>query len=192
MLDEFRKKIPSEYADRIELHCSDMTTLDLSKKFDWVIFPYRVFQALRNDNDRIACLKSVKELMHPMSRAVITLFNPNPYVLNIWGTPEVQGIVEFDEPIPNENYSIRKISSMVAHDVEQQTLLMEFNYQKYDDTGLLEELPDVLELGYLYPAQSEEMFLSLGFIIEKVYGSYKFEPIAEGVYQEQVFVLKCE
>jgi ubiquinone/menaquinone biosynthesis C-methylase UbiE len=192
MLDEFRKKIPSEYADRIELHCCDMNALDLSKKFDWIIFPYRTFQALRNDYDRAACLDSVKKMMHPTSKVVITLFNPNPDLLKMWGTEAMQKFVDFDLPIPNENFSIRRIASLSDHDIEQQMLRLEFLYQKYDDTGLLEELPDVLELGYLYPAQSEELLLRSGFLIEKAYGSYNFEPIIEGVYQEQVYVLKCE
>jgi hypothetical protein len=169
-----------------------MNALDLSKKFDWIIFPYRTFQALRNDFDRAACLESVKKMMHPTSRVVITLFNPNPGLLKMWGSAEMQNFVDFDMPIPNENFSIRRIASLSGHDVEQQMLRLEFNYQKYDDAGLLEELPDVLELAYLYPAQSEEMFLRSGLIIEKAYGSYSFEPIVEGVYQEQIYVLKCE
>ncbi|MBK6508284.1 MAG: class I SAM-dependent methyltransferase [Haliea sp.] len=192
MLEEFRKKIPSQYADRFELLCCNMNELDLAKKFDWIIFPYRTFQALRNDSERVACLESVRKMMHPLSRVVITLFNPNPGLLKIWGTAEMQGFVDFDVPIPNENFSIRRIASLVDHDIEQQTLGMQFIYQKYDKTGVLEELPDALELGYLYPAQCEEIFLRSGFIIEKAYGSYNFEPIVEGVYQEQVFVLKCE
>lgn len=192
MLEEFRKKIPAQHAHRIELHCGDMNALDLSKKFDWIIFPYRTFQAMRNDDDRIACLASVREMMHPTSRVVITLFNPNPDLLKMWGSEQMQNFVDFDMPIPDENFSIKRIASLSGHDIEQQTLRLEFIYQKYNENGLLEELPDVLELGYLYPAQSEDMFQRSGFVIEKAYGSYDFEPIVDGVYQEQIYVLKRE
>ena len=48
MLDAFKAKLSANpsIARSITLHAMDMRTFDLSRIFDWIIFPFRAFQAL--------------------------------------------------------------------------------------------------------------------------------------------------
>jgi SAM-dependent methyltransferase len=189
MLAEFDKKLRlfPDMRSRITLHLADMTTFDLKITFDWVIFPFRVFQALKEAGERRACLLTVRRHMGANSRAVITMFNPIPDVLASWGK---KGILDFDLELPGSKRRLRRIQNQISHDAKAQIFTTEHIYQVYDDQGVLEEYPDHLELGYLYPEQAEELFVSSGFFIEHVYADYSFQPLEQDVKKEQIYILR--
>jgi len=189
MLAEFDKKLRTdpEMRSRITLHLADMTTYDLETIFDWVIFPFRVFQSLKEDKERRACLLATRRHMGADSRAVISMFDPSPQALASWGK---KGVVDFDIELPGSKQRLRRIQNQISHDEKAQVIISEHIYQVYDDRGVLEEYPDRLELGYLYPGQAGELFSSSGFFIEHVYGDYDFQPLQQGVTKEQIYILR--
>lgn len=189
MLAEFEKKLRAspDMGSRISLHQADMTAFDFETIFDWVIFPFRAFQALKESGERHDCLLATRRHMRPSSRAVISMFNPAPDKLASWGQ---KGIVDFDIELPGSNRSLRRIQNQLSHDAKAQTITVEHVYQVYDDQGVLEEHPDRMELGYLYPTQASEIFNINGFFIEHVYGDYSFGPLQQDVKQEQIYILR--
>jgi SAM-dependent methyltransferase len=191
MLTEFRKKLRTspDMQSRIKLHLCDMTTFDLGMTFDWLIFPGRVFQALTLEKQRRACLLATHFHMGAESRAVISMFDPAPEIMASWGE---KGIVDFDIELLDSNRRLRRIQNLIEHDTSAQIIKTEYIFQVYDDNGVLEEYPDRLELGYLFPDQANELFCSSGFIIEQVYGGYGFQPLRPDVKKEQIYILRTQ
>jgi SAM-dependent methyltransferase len=189
MLAEFDKKLRAfpEMQRQITLHLADMTTFDLDTIFDWVIFPFRVFQALKEDEQRHACLLATRRHMGENSRAVLSMFNPSPDILAKWGQ---KGMIDFDFELPDSKRRLRRIQNQIGHDTKIQVITTEHIYQIYDDQGVLEEYSDHLELGYLYPEQASELFKSSGFFIEQVYSDYSFQPLQQDIKKEQIYILR--
>lgn len=189
MLDEFRKKLVArpEVQDKITLYQADMTNFELGSSFDWIIFPFRVFQALITHEMWLACLSAVQRHMSERSQAVMTLFNPRSDILASWGK---KGNVNFDVELPDSDKSVRRIENQILHDADAQVIVVEHLYQVYDPGGVVEEHLDRLELGYLFPDQAQELFRSSGFTIAHVYGSYDFEPLRADVKREQIYILR--
>jgi ubiquinone/menaquinone biosynthesis C-methylase UbiE len=189
MLDEFRKKLArySNLLGKVTLCQADMVSFDLGTRFDWIIFPFRVFQALTVNETRQRCLDSVRRHTDEETRVVITLFNPRMDILAAWGK---KGIVNFEVELPNSTQRLRRIENQMPHDAEAQVIALEHIYQVYDSSGVVEEYVDRLELGYLFPEQAQKLFCDSGFVIEEVYGGYDFEPLTSDVRKEQIYILK--
>jgi SAM-dependent methyltransferase len=189
MLDEFRKKLArySNLLGKVTLCQADMVSFDLGTRFDWIIFPYRVFQALAVNETRQSCLDSVRRHTDEETRVVITLFNPRMDILAAWGK---KGIVNFEVELPNSTQRLRRIENQMPHDAEAQVIALEHIYQVYDSSGVVEEYVDRLELGYLFPEQAQKLFYDSGFVIDEVYGGYDFEPLTSDVRKEQIYILK--
>ncbi len=189
MLAEFDKKLRSDpvMQSRITLHRGDMTAFNLETTFDWIILPFRVFQALQNDYQRCACLLALRRHMRPNSRAVLSMFNPKPEILALWGQ---KGMIDFDIEIPNSSNRLRRIQNQISHDARTQVIITEHLYQVYNDSGVLEEYPDRLELGYLYPEQASNLFTTCGFFVEEAYGDYSFQPLQSDIKKEQIYILR--
>jgi ubiquinone/menaquinone biosynthesis C-methylase UbiE len=189
MLDEFRKKLArySNLLGKVTLCQADMVSFDLGTRFDWIIFPFRVFQALTVNETRQRCLDSVRRHTDEETRVVITLFNPRMDILAAWGK---KGIVNFEVELPNSTQRLRRIENQMPHDAEAQVIALEHIYQVYDSSGVVEEYVDRLELGYLFPEQAQKLFYDSGFVIDEVYGGYDFEPLTSDVRKEQIYILK--
>jgi len=189
MLAEFTKKLRAspDMQNLITLRHADMINFDLDSTFDWVIFPFRVFQALKDNGARKACLQTIQRHMGMKSRAILSLFNPAPDILASWGK---KGIIDFDIELPDSKRRLRRIQNQIVHDAKAQIITTEQIYQVYDDQEVLEEYPDHLELGYLYPEQASELFKSSGLFIEQVYGDYSFQPLQQDVKKEQIYILR--
>lgn len=189
MLAEFDKKLRAfpNMQTHITLCLADMTAFDLETIFDWVIFPFRVFQALKGDGQRRACLLATRRHMREKSRVILSMFNPSPDILAAWGQKE---IIDFDIELPESKRRLRRIQNQIGHNVKAQVITTEHKYQVYDNQGVLEEYSDHLELGYLYPEQANELFESSGFLIEQVYGDYSFQPLQQNIKKEQIYILR--
>ena len=154
MLKEFCYKIAGRpsVSRRLTLGQMDMRDFDLGRAFDWIIFPFRVFQALTSDEDRRLCLASARRHMHEGSRAVVTLFNPDRSILEGWGRKDV---LDFESTDEATGRTVRRFQDQLWHDSERQIIAATTRYQVHDGDAVLETLVDELELGYLYPDQCE-------------------------------------
>ena len=189
MLSEFEKKLQQspDMQAHINLHLADMTSFDLEKVYDWIIFPFRVFQGLKNDEQRRACLQATRHHMGVKSRAIISMFNPSPEILAMWGK---KGIIDFEIDLPGTKRKLRRIQNQIDHDPKIQAIVVEHVYQIIDNQDVLEEYPDRLDLGYLYPEQASQLFISSGFVIDQIYGGYDFRPFQPEIKKEQIYILK--
>lgn len=187
MLNILKEKIKKETNIDLTLTSGDMREFSLNKTFDWIIFPFRVFQALENNSDRKSCLDSLRKHMTIKSKAVICMFNPHPDMLRNWGS---KGIVDFDFPLPDSSMNVRQISDQVRHDLINQTIEVDMFIEKHKDGQIVERIPDKIVLGYLYSAQAKALFETSGFEIEEEYAGYDKSNVTDGVYKELIYILK--
>ena len=189
MLREFRSKLaglPSA-SGRLSLGEMDMRAFDLGRTFDWVIFPFRVFQALTNDADRRLCLGAVRRHLHEGSRAVLTLFDPMKSILDDWGR---QDILDFEGTDEATGRTVRRYLDQDWHDSERQIIAATTRYRVYEGDTLVETLVDTLELGYLYPEQCGPLFADSGLSVIDAFGDYDRRPLSADEQREQIYVLR--
>jgi len=191
MLEILGKKLAALGAGKpgIEIHCADMRSFDLGETFDWILFPFRVFQALTSDDDRRACLSAVKQHMTRTSRVVLTLFNPRKNVLDTWGR---KNILDFESVDEATGQVIKRFQDQMGHDAERQIISARLRYEVYEDGALTQSLADNLELGYLYPEQCQRLFSEMGMRVERSYGGYDGRALVTEEQNEQIYVLAVE
>lgn len=191
MLDVFQRKLTKRpsCAARISLYQMDMRNLDLGQSFDWIIFPFRVFQALTSDEDRMACLSSMCRHMTETSSAILTLFNPKKTILDSWGK---KGILDFEEIDEVTGRLIRRYQDQMWHHADNQIIATRLRYEVYESGVLVEELHDDLELGYLYPEQCTSLFAQSHMIVADAFGYYDRRELSDAEKMEQIYILKRE
>jgi SAM-dependent methyltransferase len=188
MLREFLSKIADHPAasHRLSLSQMDMRAFDLGRTFDWIIFPFRVFQALTTDEDRRLCLTSVRRHMHEGSRAVLTLFNPDKTILDGWGRRDILAFEMTDE---RTGRTIRSFQDQLWHDERRQVIAVTTRYEVHDGDAQVETLVDDFEIGYLYPDQCGPLFAACGLSIVDAFGDYDRRPLRAGEQIEQIYIL---
>ena len=188
MLKEFCYKIAGRpsVSHRLTLSQADMRAFDLGRTFDWIIFPFRSFQALTSQEDRRRCLASVRHHMHEESRAVVTMFDPDRSILDGWGSKDV---LDFESTDETTGLTVRRYQDQLWHDSERQVIAATARYEVYESDALLETYRDELELGYLYPEQCGPLFAACGLAVLDAFGGYDRRPLNTDEQGEQIYVL---
>jgi SAM-dependent methyltransferase len=190
MLAVFIEKIrglPKKLFGRIEIVKGDMRVFDLGRTFNWIIIPFRSFQWLITESDRITCLESIKQHMDSTSTTVITLFNPLTDFIEHWGIyKDIEGL-NIDLP---DGKSLRRFESQGRHDKVNQVIECNNIYRIYKNNELISEHKHNFDLFYMYPDQVRGLLQSNGLMIESVYGYYDFQPIKDDIKLEQIYILK--
>lgn len=189
MLDVFKNKLKehSGCADRIYLHRMDMRYLNLGQTYDWIIFPFRAFQALTSHEDRLACLSAVSQQMTKTSTAILTLFNPKRSILDTWGK---KGILDFEQVEEATGRRIRRYQDQIWHDADKQIIAARLRYEIYDKGNPVETLRDDLELGYLYPDQCISLFGECNMVVVDSFGHYDRRALSKDEQVEQIYILR--
>jgi SAM-dependent methyltransferase len=189
MLAEFQSKLAknTSASRRVTLRQMDMRGFDLGQTFDWIIFPFRVFQALTSDEERLLCLASMQHHMHEESRAVLTLFNPMKAILDSWGR---KNILDFERTDERTGRSIRRYQDQLWHDQKRQIIATNLRHEVYENGLLVETLVDTLELGYLYSDQCAPLFTASGLTLVNAFGSYDRQPLRADEQKEQIYILR--
>jgi len=188
MLDVFSLKLgrSTECAKRVSFHRMDMRAFDLGQSFDWILFPFRVFQALRSTEERLQCLKSVLKHMSAESRLILTLFNPRQDALKNWGK---KGVLDFEWADENSGRRVRRYHDQLWHDPERQIIALNYRFEVFEKGSPPKTACDPLELGYLYPDQCLQLFSSAGLGVVEAFGHYDRRVLVPEEKMEQIYVL---
>ncbi|HTB22341.1 MAG TPA: class I SAM-dependent methyltransferase [bacterium] len=189
MLDVFSGKLAKqpERARKVVLRRMDMKSFDLGRTFDWILFPFRVFQALGTLEERLQCLEAVRGHMSAKSRLVLTLFNPRWEALGNWGR---KNLLDFERTDKKTGRTMRRYQDQLWHDPERQLIAVNLRYEVHVNGELTQTAEDSLELGYLFPEQCLGLFTSAGLGLEQAYGDYDRRPLVPEEKKEQIYVLK--
>lgn len=179
---------PKDIHNCVDLVQSDMRNFDLGKQFRLVTVPFRTFHHLLHVAEQIQCLTSIRRHLYDGGRLAIDLFNPSlPYLYD----KRFQKIVE-KEPsfqLP-DGRRISRRCQLIARDLHQQILTLEFLYEWRNGDGALQQHFHHLVLRYFFRYEIEHLLARAGFQVECVYADYKKTPFGSKYPGELIVVAR--
>lgn len=136
MISKAKKQAKRE---NIKFLLGDMTSLNLNIKFDLVIAPFRVLQALETENEVLKSLETIKKHLSPKGLGILSIFNP--YLSkDDMKTKWIQGNeTECGETVL-KNGDVLKHSEIKKHlDAEKQVFYVDLIYRRYRNNKLVDE-----------------------------------------------------
>ena len=182
MIEVFATKIKNKN-ETFTLIIGDMTDFKINKKFDLIIFPFRVFQALVSNEQRIKCLDLCNEHLNNNGRIIIQMFNPKFDSLE-----KFESVKSLDNTIQDGNYKIERHTIGKGHDSKNQTISVSYLFKVFENGNLIKTIEEPLFLGYLTEKQATSLFQNQGFTVENVYKWWDFSKIDDEL-KELIFVL---
>jgi len=158
----------------------DITNLDLKEKFDFVIAPYRVMQALRTDLEVDNFLKVIKKHMTPNAKCILNVFNPSKpkdEMFKTWARPDE--FIDWEKQMPD---GTRIVHSELYDRVDAANMVVHANliYRKYRGKKLIEEFTQKISMKVFSPDEFTLLIESHGFKILQKWGGYSGEEYGKG------------
>lgn len=179
MLDRCRSKLsgePDEVRDRVALHQGDARALDLGRKFDLVIAPFRVVQHLTTIEDQLGFLGSVSRHLAPGGRLAFDVFNPNFAAL-----VSADGIEREDTPettLP-DGRTFRRAGRVVRVRWTDQVSEIELVYYIYGPAGSTERRVQSFDMRWFLRAELVNLLERGGFRVRSIYGDFDRSPLTD-------------
>jgi SAM-dependent methyltransferase len=164
MLKNLRAKINEKDHHRVSVN--DMRDFSLSKKFDLVISPFRVFQHLLTIEDQLGALNCIYEHLNDGGRLIFDAFNPDLNRI----TKDAVDVLEFEGEYEPEK-KLKRFSS-VKPDGINQILNVTFKFI-WDDNGKEREEEFFTPLRYYFRFELENLIGRTKFKLENIYGDFK-------------------
>ncbi len=182
MLDIAREKagrLRQELQQRITLQQGGITDFDLDRRFDLIIAPFRVFQALETDAQVDGLFRCVRRHLKPRGSCVLTMFRPiyDPETMRRKWVQKGETI-EWERQVGDER--IVASDRRPRLDPENLVLHPELVYRRYHGHELLEEVVMPIVMRCWYPEQIEQLVRKCGFTILNKWGGYRGEAFGEG------------
>lgn len=190
MLNVLNEKIVHQMSDikgSIDTIHQDMTKLDLKSKFDWIIFPNRVFQFFLTDKLRTMCLENIKKLLKPERHVIIDLFNPAEINFENWEKKNSLEMSFFSEQF---NADIKLDIIGERHFEKQQIISFKNVYKIIKDNKQPEVIEEPMRMAYLYKEQIETMINERGFSVEEAFGDWNYLTLESNHVKELIYILK--
>ena len=188
MLDIFKTKLENHtLTAKIELHFANMVHFELNQKFDLIIFPFRVFQALTHIEDKNSCLQTIINHLAENGRIIINAFDPNYDLLK-----NISNFRNFDYEYFDQEFlsTVKRYSIGEWVDFEKQILRTRYEFEVTNQQGVLSQFQDRIELGFMTKVQMDELFLQNNLKVDNLYAWWDFSAYQVGMYKELIYVLK--
>lgn len=182
MVNALRKKTATLAADareRITITQADMRTLDLGERFALVIAPFRVFLHNVSDDDRMACLTSVREHLRSDGQLAFNVFYPSLEYMG-QNVGAFRGVWRWTATHELPDGGLLVSSEANHYDSVRQRL---DSLRRYDqvtaDGAVTRSHMHRTELAYLYPADIREMLQRAGFKLRHIWGGFDEREVTE-------------
>ena len=180
MVERCKAKLPPTLAGKCTVQVGDITLLDLHRKFDWIIAPYRVLQALETDQEVDGFFTTVKKHLAPGGHCILNVFKPyQPKEELVRDWPKPQELHRWEKILPD--------GSRIAHSefyerVSREPLVLfpHLIYRQYADGELVDEFKQSIKMRCYYPDEFLHRIESYGFTIVDTWGGYQGEKYGEG------------
>lgn len=182
MLEGCRSKVKKEGLTKTaKVIRGDICNFELHDKFDMIVAPFRVIQALETLEEFQNCLKCVSEHLKDDGFCILGIFRPR-------FSKEQMAISWInDEPLfnkelidPATGYMVRDFAERLRMDAEKQVLYPELIYKIYRDGKLIDEIRQKIVMKYYYADEFEKIISKAGFKVLDKYGGYHGEMYGEG------------
>lgn len=182
MIDKCRRKIKGVNVDvsKAALSVGDVTRLDMGQKFDLVIAPFRVMQALETDEEVDGFLATVKRHIAPGGSAILNVFHPNKDKQELrdnWAKPDE--MIRWEKMLPDGQ---KVVHSEIYRRIDKENLVLfpELIYRKYQGTKLVDEFVQKIKMRCYYPDEFLNLMDDSGFAVVQKWGGYRGEPYESG------------
>ena len=164
-----------------------MRDFSLSKKFNLVTTPFRVFQHLQTPEDQLKCLKNIYNHLNPGGCVVIDIFNPSiPFLADTERNKEFD-ILRFYRADGTLVEQKERVSSI---DFNKQLINAEEIYYLYK-AG--EKNPTRISssytVRYTFKEELSHLMRLAGFKDMETYGDYNFTPYGRQSYPGDILML---
>ena len=164
---------------RARVEAGDITAIDLDRKFDLVIAPFRVFQNIETDVEVDGFFETVRKHLAPGGTCILNVFNPNrdPAGLRREWVTESEYLC-WDKSVDGGRVTCH--GRNVRMDPEKMILYPELIYRAYAGDDLAEEAVLRIVMRCYYAQDFEQVILSHGFDVVGRWGGYAGEQYGEG------------
>jgi ubiquinone/menaquinone biosynthesis C-methylase UbiE len=177
MLNQAKKKC---LLSNIDFILGDITSINLSKKFDLVIAPFRVLQCLEKPKQIAGFFHVIRKHLDANGIAIVNAFNPKftkEEMADKWMSIDET----FCEETQLSNGDTLKLWDTRKHlDIEDQVLHPEMIYRRYRNDVLVDTHINPLCMKYWYPEQFKELIENEDFRIVQLWGGYLEEDFGQG------------
>jgi SAM-dependent methyltransferase len=179
MLAVLRGKLESRHQHRVIR--SDLVNMDLGKRFNLIIAPFRVLSHVVDIEDQISALNAVYDHLVPGGRFIFDLYVPNLKLL-LDGLPPA---VDFDgEYAPGKR--LRRTTSATSNLISQITsVTMTFDWE--EEGGRHSRIWS-FPMRYFFHYELEHLIARSNLKLQSIYGDYSESPLDSG---SKEFIVHC-
>ncbi|MDH4271665.1 MAG: class I SAM-dependent methyltransferase, partial [Candidatus Aminicenantes bacterium] len=179
MLAVLRNKLEPRHHDRIQR--GDLVNMELGKRFDLIVAPFRVFSHIIDVDDQIRALNTVYDHLVPGGVFVFDLYVPNLKLLLEGMTPTT----DFDgEYAPGKRLK-RTVSAASDLITQVTSVIMTFDWQ---DEGRWSHDDWSFPMRYFFRYELEHLIARSKLKLESIYGDFAESPLASG---SKEFLVHC-
>lgn len=152
----------------IEIIKGNLTEIRLSKKFNLIIMPFRVFQCLLSVDEQQKALFNIKHHLSPNGLLIFDIYYPNFKILsNIPSQEEIDGEFIF------RNKRIIKSHVNRSIDTLNQVMTTDIIYSKYFQGKKKIISKNTIKMRYSFRFEIEHLLKLSGFYIKQLLSDYK-------------------
>jgi SAM-dependent methyltransferase len=194
MIEHCRVKLSEsdQNVANVTLTVGDITRLDLGRRFDLIIAPYRVMQALETDDEVAGFFGVIRKHLAPGGACILNVFNPKfdkEEMKRCWCNPGEQFRWE---KVLSDGTRVVHSEWYERMDKEKLVLFPQLIYRRYNGDQLLEEFVQRIKMRCYYPEEFKSLIEQHGFTITGTWGGYEGQAYGAGKELILRFALSIE
>ena len=147
-----------------------------------IFLPFNSIAHLYEIEDQVAAFENTHEHLAPGGRFVIDTFLPDiDYLSDALNKPS-NVYLEDELEAPDERFTLLLYTSR-KYDPFEQLQHITWTHEKFFQNGDNERYMSKLDMHMFFPRELQLLFLTTGFAIEAIYGSYDWKPFGKGTRQ---------
>jgi SAM-dependent methyltransferase len=172
-LERLRSRLSGEPVTVVE---GDMRSPPVDGPFDLIVIPFNSLAYLTAREDRVACLRAVRELLAPDGRFAFDLVAPRYDFLSEALSPCPPMRVDADHAALDHGVSRFLRSYTDTYDPASQTLRSTNRYEIFHEDGRVEHRIADLDWHIYFPDELELLLEAAGLAVTERYGDYERGP----------------
>jgi SAM-dependent methyltransferase len=180
MIDILKAKLDKKDHHRVKVQ--DARDLDVDKKFDLIIAPFRVFSHFLTTEDQLKVLNKIHDYLNPGSQLIFDVFVPNLKYLveGLEDTPDFEGEYEEGKKLTRFSSAEPDLMNQILH------VTMHFTWNE-DDKEVQKEWR--FPLRYFFRYELEHLIHRSKLELVNIYGDFRENELDE---ESKDFIVVCK